>query len=114
MSVIADGATVCGAIANLMRRTNPNTPVFEGISRAYGVALEAAGLVPAVEWTDCAGRDAHAHVHVHVCVSCSPDGSTPGPGCLNCRNTGMDQTPCQAEGHVPHCPRGCCDGTDAT
>jgi len=31
----------------------------------------------------------------HVCLSCSPDAQTPGPGCLNCRQTGMDQTPCQ-------------------
>lgn len=31
----------------------------------------------------------------HVCLSCSPDYQTPGPGCGNCRNTGMDQTPCR-------------------
>jgi len=30
----------------------------------------------------------------HVCLSCSPDYQTPGPGCGDCRNTGMDQTPC--------------------
>lgn len=30
----------------------------------------------------------------HVCLSCSPDAQSPGPGCANCRNTGMDQTPC--------------------
>lgn len=30
--------------------------------------------------------------HPHFCVSCS-DGETAGPGCINCRSTGMDQTP---------------------
>lgn len=30
--------------------------------------------------------------HPHFCVSCS-DGETAGPGCGNCRSTGMDQTP---------------------
>lgn len=46
--------------------------------------------------------------HLHICVSCS-DGTAPGPGCINCRDTGMDQTPCQAEGHQPQCPHGCCE-----
>ncbi|WP_334553221.1 hypothetical protein [Micromonospora sp. CPCC 205714] len=32
--------------------------------------------------------------YTHVCLGCSPDYQTPGPGCVNCRNTGMDQTPC--------------------
>jgi hypothetical protein len=35
------------------------------------------------------GRGAN---HPHYCVSCS-DGETQGPGCGNCRSTGMDQTP---------------------
>lgn len=30
--------------------------------------------------------------HPHYCVSCS-DGVDEGPGCMNCRWTGMDQTP---------------------
>jgi hypothetical protein len=47
--------------------------------------------------------------HSHVCVSCSPDASAPGPGCVNCRQTGWDQTPCLEPGHLPHCPSGCCD-----
>ncbi len=51
--------------------------------------------------------------HAHACVSCSPDGEQRGPGCHNCRETGMDQNPCQAEGHQPHCPAGCCDQTTA-
>lgn len=51
-----------------------------------------------------------AHLpHTHACATCSPDGKTPGPGCLNCRHTGLDQTPCQAEGHQAHCPAGCCE-----
>lgn len=48
--------------------------------------------------------------HAHACISCSPDGVTPGPGCHNCRRTGMDQTPCRTEGHLPQCPHGCCGG----
>lgn len=35
--------------------------------------------------------------HPHFCVSCS-DGETAGPGCINCRQTGFDQTP------WPDCP----------
>lgn len=31
----------------------------------------------------------------HVCLGCSPDYQTPGLGCVNCRNTGMDQAPCK-------------------
>lgn len=48
--------------------------------------------------------------HAHVCVTCSPDGRRPGAGCMNCRHTGMDQTPCLGPGHLPHCPAGCCEG----
>jgi hypothetical protein len=47
--------------------------------------------------------------HSHACVTCSPDGREQGPGCHNCRHTGLDQTPCQAEGHAAHCPAGCCE-----
>lgn len=46
--------------------------------------------------------------HGHVCGLCSSDGLRPGPGCANCRNTGMSQMPCQAEGHQAQCPHGCC------
>lgn len=48
--------------------------------------------------------------HAHACVSCSPDGVLPGPGCGNCRQTGMDQTPCATPGHFRSCPHGCCGG----
>jgi hypothetical protein len=30
--------------------------------------------------------------HPHYCLSCS-DGETKGAGCMNCRQTGFDQTP---------------------
>lgn len=39
-------ADVAGAVANLLRATDSTDPGYEGIRRAYGVALEAAGLVP--------------------------------------------------------------------
>lgn len=51
-----------------------------------------------------------ADPHAHACVSCSPDGVLPGRGCINCRQTGMDQTPCTALGHTAQCPHGCCGG----
>lgn len=47
--------------------------------------------------------------HAHVCVSCSVVDGVRGTGCINCRYTGMDQTPCTEPGHLPHCPSGCCD-----
>lgn len=31
--------------------------------------------------------------HPHYCVSCSEDGRASGPGCINCRQTGFDQSP---------------------
>ncbi len=31
--------------------------------------------------------------HPHYCVSCSETGEASGPGCINCRMTGFDQTP---------------------
>lgn len=40
----------------------------------------------------------------HVCLGCSPDAQTPGPGCVRCRHTGMDQTPCQPPGANPPQP----------
>lgn len=33
------------------------------------------------------------YFHNHVCGMCS-DGIHQGRGCVNCRNTGMDQSPC--------------------
>lgn len=32
----------------------------------------------------------------HACRSCSPNRVAAGPGCMNCRQTGCDQTPCLA------------------
>lgn len=43
----------------------------------------------------------------HVCLSCSLDYQTPGPGCVNCRHSGMDQTPCRP---VDPGPKGESDG----
>lgn len=41
----------------------------------------------AVKWPlNCGG------MHPHYCVSCS-DGHAKGDGCINCRQTGYDQTP---------------------
>jgi hypothetical protein len=37
-------ASVCGAIANLMRDTDISDAQYEGVRQAYGVALDAAGL----------------------------------------------------------------------
>lgn len=39
--------------------------------------------------------------YTHVCLTCSPDAQTPGPGCHNCRNTSMDQTPCKPPSEAP-------------
>jgi hypothetical protein len=39
-------AGVAGAVANLLRATDRTDPAYDGVRRAYGVALEAAGLVP--------------------------------------------------------------------
>jgi len=39
-----EAASVCGAIANLMRDTDVSDARYEGIRQAYGVALDAAGL----------------------------------------------------------------------
>lgn len=33
---------------------------------------------------------------LHVCLTCSSNGLKPGPGCINCRSTGWDQTPCRS------------------
>lgn len=41
---LRDGATVCGAIANLLRSTDPIDPHYETIRRCYAAALHAAGL----------------------------------------------------------------------
>lgn len=42
---MAEGEAVCGAIANLLRSAELETPEFyQGVRRAYGAALDAAGL----------------------------------------------------------------------
>lgn len=37
--------------------------------------------------------EARFDFHDHYCRTCS-DGTKPGPGCINCRQTGYDQSPC--------------------
>lgn len=44
---MSDGAEVAGALARLVRATEPTDPRYEAFRQAYAVALEAAGLVPA-------------------------------------------------------------------
>lgn len=44
MSDPLNAASVCGAIATLMRDTDLSDAQYEGIRQAYGVALDAAGL----------------------------------------------------------------------
>lgn len=39
-------ADVAGAVANLIRATDPTDPRYDAFREAYGLALEAAGLVP--------------------------------------------------------------------
>lgn len=83
----------------------------EGPSTAYVAGLAA---VLAIVERDHVMRPRRAAMvrdpHAHVCISCSPDGSRPGAGCGNCRQTGFDQTPCLEPGHVPHCPADYCEG----
>lgn len=44
MNDLPSAASVCGAIANLMRDADVSDAQYEGIRQAYGVALDAAGL----------------------------------------------------------------------
>jgi hypothetical protein len=70
--------------------------VAEGLAAVLAIVardrcLERRGHVfhPLAKRQWPSGRGA---LHPHFCVSCS-DGETAGPGCGNCRSTGMDQTP---------------------
>lgn len=96
-----------GQISRWLRGiVTPTPPVLLDLFNALGYGVTLTPFAPAAP-----DREAHPPSrtpHAHVCASCSPDGEQPGPGCLNCRHTGMDQTPCQAEGHQPECPHGCC------
>lgn len=83
----------------------------EAVAAYLDVAKGAASRVNAeVCWLEKLLADKTVGLpHTHTCVTCSPDGRKKGPGCHNCRHTGMDQTPCQADGHQAHCPAGCCE-----
>lgn len=81
--------------AMLVHRPDPSSPWPQATSvgrwfHDVGDALEDEVFT---EW-----QHRKKYFHNHVCASCSPDGRRPGIGCMNCRNTGMDQTPC------PNCP----------
>lgn len=61
-----------------------------GLAEAWSVLVEQAAVTAGVEACEVCRRPRT----VHVCRSCAPDAITPGPGCINCRQTGWDQTPC--------------------
>jgi hypothetical protein len=89
-------------------RNDPREAVRAGLAAVLAIVardrcMEASGhddplrhVEPSVEdwdWAPPKGwPSGRGGSHPHYCVSCS-DGETQGPGCLNCRQTGMDQTP---------------------
>jgi len=75
----------------LKHRPDPTTPWPEATSvgrwlHDVGDALEDEVFT--------ANEKRKKYFHNHVCSTCSPDGINPGSGCHNCRNSGMDQSPC--------------------
>lgn len=93
--------------AELIQLRNFQTAVMDVVEQLPYATPSAAGHTSPVDRR----REARAaDPHAHACISCSPDGVLPGHGCLNCRQTGMDQTPCTALGHSRACPHGCCGG----
>lgn len=70
------------------RQDRSNKSVLAVIREAYAAGREAARTdATTPEWPNGRGGK-----HPHYCVTCS-DGETQGPGCINCRSTGFDQTP---------------------
>ena len=63
------------------------TAVLALVERDYDVQRRMAHGWPARVWPLNRGA-----LHPHYCVTCS-DGHAMGPGCINCRQTGYDQTP---------------------
>jgi hypothetical protein len=61
--------------------------VFALVERDYDVRDRTSHGWPARVWPLNRGA-----LHPHYCVTCS-DGHAMGPGCINCRQTGYDQTP---------------------
>jgi hypothetical protein len=57
------------------------------VERDYDVQRRTSHGWPARVWPLNRGA-----LHPHYCVSCS-DGHAKGDGCINCRQTGYDQTP---------------------
>lgn len=67
----------------------------EGMVAGSGYAITSKG----VEWREsiilC--ETCEQPRRIHICWSCgdrNPVDPKPGAGCINCRNTGWDQTPC--------------------
>lgn len=54
--------------------------------------LDRIGAVLAAVWDSPSTASIHPR---HHCMSCGTL-DAPGPGCVNCRQTGYDQTPCKA------------------
>jgi len=69
------------------RQDRSTRSVLAVIREAYAARQADARPEAKPGWPTGRGGD-----HPHFCVSCS-DGITQGPGCLNCRSTGFDQTP---------------------
>lgn len=70
-------------------------------SQAAGATSDATSGVPGHrEVSEDRQAVRKRYPHAHACVTCSPDARQPGPGCINCRQTGWDQTPC-VDARVP-------------
>lgn len=79
-------------------QTDPSTDDPEAVADRAGLAA----VLALVERDYCLERKGHVYHpltkpgrgvnHPHFCLSCS-NGETRGPGCINCRQTGFDQTP---------------------
>lgn len=61
--------------------------VIAVVERDYDVLRRTSHVWPARVWPPNRGA-----LHPHYCVSCS-DGHAKGDGCINCRQTGYDQSP---------------------
>lgn len=85
-------------------------PVIAGTTKPAGPWADTEAVERLGQRLDARAEARRADPHAHACPSCSPDGVTVGSGCHNCRQTGMDQTPCRVDGHEAQCPHGCCGG----
>lgn len=83
---IARARTAVPRLIAEVRRLKAAQPVTVVVPQPWELRAAATGGGPC----DRCGEP----FYTHVCLSCSPDSQTPGPGCVNCRQAGMDQTPC--------------------